>query len=243
MATVLWHPGLLSFMVRCRNPTVQRHSLLVTLAALNGRRWLKLHQLRVLTLGLSLVAVLHVLNPSRRLEVQVSLGAPKRTQCSRHAHDDIPNPRPWSTFQRQPLLWSGLSPVGTASLSSRPPRPPSPSLASPSSISGSDGANDQDLANSSTKARLAEESPPKNSAVEARVFNEGSLGPAGSWRPPYLVRGRAVSRSLMLDTPLDPFVFQGWGPGPQTCASKCHSRVLPVFDPRSLAGTQVRAVQ
>jgi len=40
---------------------------------------------------------------------------------------------------------------------------------------GSDGANDQDLANFFTKAHLAEESATKNSMAEARVFTEGSL--------------------------------------------------------------------
>lgn len=62
MVTTVGHPSSVAFMVKARGFTVERHGLLIVQAPLDGGRQIELYQLEILTLGLGLEAILHILN-------------------------------------------------------------------------------------------------------------------------------------------------------------------------------------
>ncbi|KAJ8422176.1 hypothetical protein Cgig2_000647 [Carnegiea gigantea] len=106
-----------------RGLDVGRHGLLIVQAALNSSRWIKLHQLRILTLGSGLAAIFYVLN----VRFKIALYAER---VRRQGQQKLP--KELGALVMTPAL-SEPPLAGTLSASSWPPGPSSPYSSSPSS--------------------------------------------------------------------------------------------------------------
>ncbi|KAJ8435906.1 hypothetical protein Cgig2_010025 [Carnegiea gigantea] len=248
-------------MVRSCSPTVHRRSLLITQAIVNSCRWVKLHQPRVLTLGLKISFYTEGL----RCQVDHSASASalewaSSSWCCKSFF--LASKASFSLFS-----FSKTLKVANPLLEGRNRRPRSHHLqcsgkglektqhvqlrkdnnkqhkqhrlsltlamticssSTADGPAGSDGANDHDLANLSTKVHLAEELATKNSTAGARVLTEGSPMTCGTaWRS---LRDPPAAR--------DPIPRQRWSslqiadaghapdpfsPGPQRCGSRCRN--------------------
>ncbi|KAJ8425107.1 hypothetical protein Cgig2_013837 [Carnegiea gigantea] len=212
----LSRPGCIALLVRHHSLAVHGCSLLIAQALFNSCRRIKLHQLRVSTFGLDTTAILDELNIRLKIAFNVEglrcqghqellkelgalitppmiapildLGISASASALERASSSWP-PSPSSTSRSDTCTWLPLHPTFGAQPEGRQF---APAVAHPSSQgreSNPPDANDHDLANFSTKVRLAEASAARKSACGARVCTEGSPAacnedPCSPWDPP-----------------------------------------------------------